>query len=91
MLSSLFGKKPACMPCACARERRVPHRGPGNAAAGGARPGASRSRTVAARRLRRVQVPAAQGHKVKELTDKSYLLSAEEIRDNYVLACQSIP
>ena len=29
--------------------------------------------------------------KVKELTDKSYLLSAEEIRDNYVLACQSIP
>ena len=29
--------------------------------------------------------------KVKELTDKSYLLSAEELRDNYVLACQSIP
>ena len=29
--------------------------------------------------------------KVKELTDKSYLLSAEEIRDNYVLACQSVP
>ena len=28
---------------------------------------------------------------VKELTDKSYLLSAEELRDNYVLACQSIP
>lgn len=29
--------------------------------------------------------------KVKELTDKSYLLSAEELRDNYILACQSIP
>ncbi len=29
--------------------------------------------------------------KVKELTDKSYILSAEELRDNYVLACQSIP
>lgn len=29
--------------------------------------------------------------KVKELTDKSYLLSADEIRDNYVLACQSVP
>jgi len=29
--------------------------------------------------------------KVKELTDKSYLLSAEELQDNYVLACQSIP
>ena len=28
--------------------------------------------------------------KVKELTDKSYLLSAEELRDNYILACQSI-
>jgi NAD(P)H-flavin reductase/ferredoxin len=29
--------------------------------------------------------------KVKELTDKSYLLSADELRDNYILACQSIP
>jgi len=29
--------------------------------------------------------------KVKELTDKSYLLSAEELRDQYVLACQSVP
>ena len=29
--------------------------------------------------------------RVKELTDKSYLLSAGELRDNYVLACQSIP
>lgn len=29
--------------------------------------------------------------KVKELTDKSYLLSAEELRSNYILACQSIP
>jgi NAD(P)H-flavin reductase/ferredoxin len=29
--------------------------------------------------------------KVKELTDKSYILSAEELRENYVLACQSIP
>lgn len=29
--------------------------------------------------------------KVKELTDKSYLLSAEELRGNFILACQSIP
>lgn len=29
--------------------------------------------------------------KVRELTDKSYLLSAEELRGNYILACQSIP
>jgi NAD(P)H-flavin reductase/ferredoxin len=29
--------------------------------------------------------------RVRELTDKSYILSAEELRDNYVLACQSIP
>lgn len=29
--------------------------------------------------------------KVKELTDKAYLLSAEEIRENYILGCQSIP
>ena len=29
--------------------------------------------------------------KVKELTDKSYLLSAEELKENYILACQSIP
>lgn len=29
--------------------------------------------------------------KVRELTDKAYLLSAEEIRDNYILGCQSIP
>lgn len=29
--------------------------------------------------------------KVKELTDKSYLLSAEELRDNFILACQSLP
>lgn len=29
--------------------------------------------------------------KVKELTDKSYILSAEELRDNYILACQSVP
>lgn len=29
--------------------------------------------------------------KVKELTDKSYLLSAQEIKENYILACQSIP
>lgn len=29
--------------------------------------------------------------KVKELTDKSYLLSAEELRQNYILACQSQP
>jgi len=29
--------------------------------------------------------------KVRELTDKCYILSAEELRDNYVLACQSIP
>lgn len=29
--------------------------------------------------------------KVKELTDKSYLLSAEELQQNYILACQSLP
>lgn len=29
--------------------------------------------------------------KVRELTDKAYLLSTEEIRDNYILGCQSIP
>lgn len=29
--------------------------------------------------------------KVKELSDKSYLLSAEELRQNYILACQSLP
>lgn len=28
---------------------------------------------------------------VKELTDKSYLLSAEEMADNYILGCQSVP
>lgn len=28
---------------------------------------------------------------VRELTDKSYLLSREEIRDNFILGCQSIP
>lgn len=29
--------------------------------------------------------------KVRELTDKAYLLSTEEIRENYILGCQSIP
>lgn len=29
--------------------------------------------------------------KVRELTDKSYLLSKEEIEQNYILGCQSIP
>lgn len=29
--------------------------------------------------------------KVKELTDKSYLLSAQELQQNYILACQSQP
>ncbi len=29
--------------------------------------------------------------KVKELTDKSYLLSAEDLQANYILGCQSIP
>jgi NAD(P)H-flavin reductase/ferredoxin len=29
--------------------------------------------------------------KVKELTDKSYLLSAEELQQNYILACQAQP
>lgn len=29
--------------------------------------------------------------KVKELTDKTYLLSAEELQQNYILACQSQP
>lgn len=31
-----------------------------------------------------------EGH-VRELTDKSYLLSADELRADYILACQSIP
>ena len=29
--------------------------------------------------------------KVKELTDKSYLLSAEELQQGFILACQSQP
>jgi len=29
--------------------------------------------------------------KVKELTDKSYLLTAEELQTGYILACQSLP
>lgn len=29
--------------------------------------------------------------KVKELTDKSYLLSADELKQNFILACQSLP
>lgn len=29
--------------------------------------------------------------KVKELTDKSYKLSGEELRSNFILACQSLP
>lgn len=29
--------------------------------------------------------------KVRELTDKTYLLSAEELHANYILACQAIP
>ncbi|MBB5189161.1 ferredoxin [Zhongshania antarctica] len=29
--------------------------------------------------------------KVKEFTDKSYLLSKQEIAENYILACQSMP
>jgi p-cymene monooxygenase electron transfer component len=29
--------------------------------------------------------------KVRELTDKSYLLSREEIREGYILGCQSVP
>lgn len=29
--------------------------------------------------------------KVRELTDKAYLLSTEEIREGYILGCQSIP
>lgn len=29
--------------------------------------------------------------KVKELTDASYLLSAEEVQSGYILACQSVP
>lgn len=28
---------------------------------------------------------------VKELTDKSYVLSAEQLREHYILACQSVP
>lgn len=29
--------------------------------------------------------------KVKELTEKSYILSAEELQSNFILACQSLP
>jgi len=29
--------------------------------------------------------------KVKELTDASYILSAKELKENYILACQSVP
>lgn len=29
--------------------------------------------------------------KVREMTDKSYVLSAEELRRNFILACQSVP
>ena len=29
--------------------------------------------------------------RVKELTDKSYLLSAEEMQEGYILGCQSVP
>lgn len=31
------------------------------------------------------------GGKVKEFTDASYLLSAEEVQSGYILACQSVP
>jgi len=29
--------------------------------------------------------------KVYELTDKAYILTADELRENYVLCCQSMP
>jgi NAD(P)H-flavin reductase len=91
MLSSLFGKKPASYGARIAPanvELRVGSKEtllqsalnqgiafPHDCRAGGC--GACKCRLVKG--------------KVRELTDKSYILSAEELRENYVLACQSIP
>jgi NAD(P)H-flavin reductase/ferredoxin len=91
MLASLFGKKPAAyaariMPANV--ELRVGSKETLLAAAlnhGLAFPHDCRAGGCGTCKCRLVR------GKVRELTDKSYILSAEELRDNYVLACQSIP
>lgn len=91
MLSSLFGKKPASHAARIAPagvELRVGSKETLLQAAlnqGLAFPHDCRAGGCGACKCRLVK------GKVKELTDKSYILSAEELRDNYVLACQSIP
>ncbi len=91
MLSSLFGKKPASYGARLAPanvELRVGSKETLLQAAlnqGIAFPHDCRAGGCGACKCRLVK------GKVRELTDKSYILSAEELRDNYVLACQSIP
>ncbi len=91
MLSSLFGKKPSSHAARIAPanvELRVGSKETLLQAAlnqGIAFPHDCRAGGCGACKCRLVK------GKVKELTDKSYILSAEELRDNYVLACQSIP
>jgi ferredoxin-NADP reductase/ferredoxin len=91
MLSSLFGKKPASYGARLAPanvELRVGSNETLLQAAlnqGVAFPHDCRAGGCGACKCRLVK------GKVRELTDKSYILSAEELRDNYVLACQSIP
>jgi NAD(P)H-flavin reductase/ferredoxin len=91
MLSSLFGKKPSSHSARIAPanvELRVGSKETLLQAAlnqGIAFPHDCRAGGCGACKCRLVK------GKVRELTDKSYILSAEELRDNYVLACQSIP
>jgi NAD(P)H-flavin reductase/ferredoxin len=91
MLSSLFGKKPASYGARIAPagvELRVGSKETLLQAAlnqGIAFPHDCRAGGCGACKCRLLK------GKVRELTDKSYILSAEELRDNYVLACQSIP
>jgi len=91
MLSSLFGKKPSSHAARIAPaniELRVGSKETLLQAAlnqGIAFPHDCRAGGCGACKCRLVK------GKVRELTDKSYILSAEELRDNYVLACQSIP
>ncbi|MFO1394018.1 MAG: 2Fe-2S iron-sulfur cluster binding domain-containing protein [Steroidobacteraceae bacterium] len=91
MLSSLFGKKPASHAVRLAPANVEFRTGPKETllqaalAQGIAFPHSCRAGGCGECKCRLLK------GKVKELTDKSYLLSAEEIRDNYVLACQSIP
>jgi len=91
MLSNLFGKKPASYAARIASanvELRVGSKETLLQAAlnqGIAFPHDCRAGGCGACKCRLVK------GKVRELTDKSYILSAEELRDNFVLACQSIP